>query len=200
MFEKEIIIDAKGHIMGRLASILAKELLAGQRIVVVRCEKMVLTGSLFRRRTEYMEFVHKKHVTNPKRSGPYHYKAPSRMFWRAIRGMLPHKSQRGKAALERLKIFEGIPHPYSLRKRICVPIALKAVRLQSGRKHCLLGDLSTKVGWNQAAVVEKLEDKRESRAALYFEKKTKLAKVVDAETEKLADVKSIRAQLAAYGY
>ena len=200
MFEKEIIIDAKGHIMGRLAAILAKELLSGQRVVVVRAEKLVLSGSLFRRRTEYMEFVHKKHVTNPKRSGPYHYKSPSRMFWRAIRGMIPHKTPRGKAALERLKIFEGIPHPYSLRKRICVPLALKAVRLQAGRKSCLLGDLSTKVGWNHAAVVEKLETKREGRASLYFQKKTKLAKVVETETEKIAEVKTIRAQLAAYGY
>ena len=29
MFEKEIIIDSKGHLMGRLASIIAKELLNG---------------------------------------------------------------------------------------------------------------------------------------------------------------------------
>ena len=200
MFEKEIIIDAKGHILGRLAAILAKELLSGQRVVVVRVEKLILSGSLFRRKTEFAEFVHKKHVTNPKRSGPYHYKSPSRMFWRAVRGMIPHKTQRGKAALERLKIFEGIPHPYSLRKRICAPLALKAVRLQTGRKFCYLGDLSTKVGWNHAETVEKLEDKRESKASLYFEKKSKLVKVVETETEKLAEVKSIRDQLAMYGY
>lgn len=29
MFEKEIIIDAKGHLLGRLASIVAKEILNG---------------------------------------------------------------------------------------------------------------------------------------------------------------------------
>ncbi len=50
MFEKEIVIDGKGHLMGRLASIVAKELLSGQRIIVVRCEKLVLSGSLFRRK------------------------------------------------------------------------------------------------------------------------------------------------------
>ncbi|MFN9907975.1 MAG: uL13 family ribosomal protein [bacterium] len=38
MFEKLVIIDGKGHLLGRLASIVAKELLSGQRIVVVRCE------------------------------------------------------------------------------------------------------------------------------------------------------------------
>lgn len=29
MFEKEIIIDAKGHMMGRMAAMIAKELLSG---------------------------------------------------------------------------------------------------------------------------------------------------------------------------
>ena len=200
MFEKEVIIDAKGHILGRLAAVLAKELLSGQRIVVVRVEKVVLSGSLFRRKTLYMDMAHKKHVTNPRRSGPFHYKSPSRLFWKAIRGMIPHKTQRGKAALERLKIFEGIPHPYSLRKRICVPLALKDVRLQAGRKSCMLGDLSKTVGWNHAETVTRLEKKREERAKLYYNKKTKLGRVVDAETDKLVDIKNIKAQLAALGY
>lgn len=38
MFEKEIVIDGRGHLVGRLASKIAKELLRGQRVVVVRCE------------------------------------------------------------------------------------------------------------------------------------------------------------------
>jgi large subunit ribosomal protein L13Ae len=29
MFEKEIVVDGRGHLLGRLASIVAKELLAG---------------------------------------------------------------------------------------------------------------------------------------------------------------------------
>ena len=44
MFEKEILIDGKGHLMGRLASIVAKHLLNGQRVVVVRAEKILLSG------------------------------------------------------------------------------------------------------------------------------------------------------------
>ena len=31
MFEKETIIDCKGHLLGRLASIIAKEVLHGQK-------------------------------------------------------------------------------------------------------------------------------------------------------------------------
>ena len=45
MFEKEVVIDCRGHIMGRLASIVAKELLSGQKVVCVRCEELNITGS-----------------------------------------------------------------------------------------------------------------------------------------------------------
>ena len=45
MFEKQVVIDGKAHLLGRLASVVAKELLSGQNVVVVRCEQMVVTGS-----------------------------------------------------------------------------------------------------------------------------------------------------------
>jgi large subunit ribosomal protein L13Ae len=38
MFEKEVVIDGRGHIMGRLASIVAKQILGGQHVTVVRCD------------------------------------------------------------------------------------------------------------------------------------------------------------------
>jgi ribosomal protein L13 len=40
-------------------------------------------------------------------TGPFHLRSPSKMFWRAVRGMLPHKTPRGMHALRRLKVFEG---------------------------------------------------------------------------------------------
>merc|ERR1712160_95563 len=46
MFEKEIIIDGRGHLRGRLASIVAAQLLRGQRVVVVRCEQIKISQSL----------------------------------------------------------------------------------------------------------------------------------------------------------
>jgi len=45
MFEKQVVIDGKGHMLGRLASVIAKELLGGQQVVVVRCEQIVVSGS-----------------------------------------------------------------------------------------------------------------------------------------------------------
>lgn len=40
-----VVIDGKGHLLGRLASIVARQLLEGKKIVVVRCEAIVISGS-----------------------------------------------------------------------------------------------------------------------------------------------------------
>merc|ERR1712232_1039917 len=126
----EIIIDARGHLVGRLASKVAKEILRGQKVVVVRCEQLVLSGSLFRNKLNFHEFLRKACNTNPRRQFK-HFRSPSRMFWRSLRGMTPHKTSRGKAALQRLKVFEGIPYPYDQRKRMVVPEALKVTRIKA---------------------------------------------------------------------
>jgi len=120
MFEKEIIIDGKGHLVGRLASIVAKHILRGQHVVVVRCEALNISGSLFRNKLTYHEFLNKANNTNPRRQFK-HFRSPSRMFWRVVRGMTPHKEARGAAALQRLKVFEGVPYPYDQQKRLVVP-------------------------------------------------------------------------------
>ena len=36
-------------------------------------------------------------------------------------GMLPHKTKRGQAALERLKVFDGIPPPYDKVSKTQLP-------------------------------------------------------------------------------
>ncbi len=45
MLEKTIIVDGRDHLLGRLCSVVAKELLAGQKVVIVRCDEMVISGS-----------------------------------------------------------------------------------------------------------------------------------------------------------
>ena len=45
MLEKTLVIDGREHLLGRLASVVAKELLAGQKIVIVRCEQVCISGS-----------------------------------------------------------------------------------------------------------------------------------------------------------
>ena len=156
--------------LGRLASTIATQLLQGQHVVVVRAEGICLSGGMVRRKTKWAYFRKKRMNTNPKK-GPYHYVQPSRMLWRVIRGMLPHKTVRGKAAFERLKCFEGIPAPYDKVKRTVVPEALKIARLNEGRKFCVLGDLCAQIGWKHADTVKVLEAKRTEAGKEYWEKK-----------------------------
>jgi hypothetical protein len=45
IMENTVVIDGRAHMYGRLASVVAKQLLSGQKIVVVRAEQMVISGS-----------------------------------------------------------------------------------------------------------------------------------------------------------
>ena len=106
-----LVLDGRDHLLGRLAAIVAKQVLLGRKVVVVRYEGINISGNFYRNKLKYLAFLQKRMDTNPSR-GPYHFRAPSRIFWHTVRGMLPHKTKRGQAALERLKVLDGIPPPY----------------------------------------------------------------------------------------
>lgn len=135
LVDKPIVIDGKDHLLGRLASTVAKQLLLGQKVVVVRCEAIIISGNFHRSKLKYMSFLRKRCNVKPAR-GPYHLRAPSRIFWRTVRGMLPHKTYRGKTALMRLKTFDGVPQPYDRVKRMIHPSSLRHLALKPRRKYC----------------------------------------------------------------
>ncbi|KAJ2904412.1 hypothetical protein MKZ38_008085 [Zalerion maritima] len=199
-FENVVVIDGKDHLLGRLASIVAKQLLNGSKIVVVRCEDLNISGEFFRAKIKYHDYLRKMTRYNPTRGGPFHFRAPSRIFYKAVRGMIPHKTARGAAALERLKAFEGVPPPYDKCKKVVVPQALRVLRLQPGRKYCKVGRLSHEVGWKYKGVVERLEERRKVKGAAYYEKKKQALRQL-AEAKKTASVPAKTAKaLEAYGY
>ncbi|ODV59082.1 60S ribosomal protein uL13 [Ascoidea rubescens DSM 1968] len=197
-FEPVIVIDGKGHLLGRLASIVAKQLLNGQQIVVVRCEALNISGEFFRNKLKYYDYLRKGTRFNKTR-GPFHFRAPSRIFYKAIRGMVEHKTARGKAALQRLKVFEGVPPPYDKKKRVVVPQALRVLRLKPGRKYTTVGKLSSEVGWKYEDVVSRLEEKRKVRSAEYYAKKKAFGKKVIAAKASSAESTAAK-KLAALGY
>ena len=80
VFQKLIVIDGRGHLMGRLASVIAKELLMGQRIVVVRAEGIDMSGSLIKNKIKFDLALNKKNATNPKIHGPFHEHSPAKIF------------------------------------------------------------------------------------------------------------------------
>eukprot|EP00741_Cyanophora_paradoxa_P004306 tig00000792_g4180.t1 len=219
MFEKVVVVDCRGHLLGRLAATLAKELLNGQRVVAVRTEEINISGSLFRNKhlprlairaadmplpsrpaVKFHAFLKKRMNTNPRR-GPFHFRSPARILWRTIRGMIPHKTKRGAAALERLKAFEGVPPPYDKMKRMVIPAALRVLRLKPGRKFCVLGRLATEVGWRHSDLVTRLEEKRKTKsAAFYARKKTLVNLRAKAATAVASKTANIQKELDHYGF
>lgn len=198
-FTKETVVDARGHLLGRLASILAKELLNGQRVTVVRCEGINISGSLYRNKIKWAEFKRKRTNSNPKH-GPFHYRAPSKMFWRTLRGMMPYKTARGAAAMDRLKTFDGMPHPFDKKKKMVVPQALKVLRLKPQRKFCKLGDLAKESGWKFAGLIDRLETQRKVKSDSYFQKKKAKAKVTKNALKTVKLDGGEKAILEKYGY
>jgi len=201
MFNKHVVVDGRGHLLGKLAARVAKELLSGQRIVVVRCEEINISGSLFRNKLKYHDFLRKRTNTNPRR-GPFHLRAPAKIFWRTVRGMIPHKTARGAEALGRLKSYEGIPAPFDKVKRCVIPMALKINNQRKvGRKTCSVGELSTHVGWKYAGVVKTLEERRKVRAAAFYQVKSAYLKLRStARSEVLGSHASNATTLRTLGY
>merc|ERR1711997_1179854 len=102
------------------------------------------------------------------------------IFWRTVRGMTPHKTERGKDALKRLQTFEGVPPPYDKKKKMVIPSALKVLRLKAGRRFCSLGRLGHEVGWKYQDIVAALEAKRKVKGEAFYKAKVEVAITVCA--------------------
>ncbi|MGC9554024.1 MAG: 50S ribosomal protein L13 [Thermoplasmatota archaeon] len=100
------VIDATGAPLGRLSSLLAKQLLDGEEIAVVNAEQAVIVG---RRRAIEKRYRLKREVGGTKRKGPYFPRMPDQILKRTVRGMLPYQQPRGRQALKNLKAYIGVP-------------------------------------------------------------------------------------------
>merc|ERR1712000_404102 len=162
-------------------------------VVVVRCEGINMSGNFYRNKLKYLDFLRKRCNVLPSR-GPFHFRAPGKIFWMTVRGMTPHKTERGKDALKRLQCFEGVPPPYGKKKKLVIPSALKVLRLKHGRRYCTLGRLGHEVGWKYQDIVAALEAKRKVKGESFHKGALEVAK---AKAEVMKDPK-IAKQIAPY--
>ncbi len=100
-----MIINAENKIMGRVASFAAKNALLGEDVILINCEKAVITGN---RREIIDKFKSRKNRTTIRR-GPFYHRRADRMMKRMIRGMLPYKQAKGRDALKRVRCYVSIP-------------------------------------------------------------------------------------------
>lgn len=134
-----IIYDAENQILGRLASIIAKKLLEGEEVIVVNCEKAVISGDPQMKIKEYLA----KRARGDPIHGPFFPKRPDNIFRRTVRGMLPWKKAKGREAFRRLKVFIGVPEELKDKKFEKVKEA-DASKLKT--KFISLGEISIALG------------------------------------------------------
>lgn len=108
-FKDFIVIDAKDKVLGRVASMVAKDLLNGKKVAIVNAELAFITGSKADLVTKYRTRLNLQEKENPEHS-PYWPRRPDMLVRRVVRGMLPyHKKPSGKTAYRNLRVFMGVP-------------------------------------------------------------------------------------------
>jgi len=137
------VVDGAGHIAGRLASIVAKKLLEGERVVVVNTEKILISGSIDTIRREWEARLEITSATNPKHT-PMHPRRPDRIFARMVRGMVPRKKPKGRLALKRLRTYIGVPEEYNNVEKV---VFKEAMITKPAAYYVSLAEVAKLVGW-----------------------------------------------------
>ena len=120
------IIDAEGVVLGRLAAqvadvlrgknkpVFTPHLDAGDFVVVVNAEKVLLTG---RKETNkrYMTYSGWKGGEKYTSVAELRARHPEMLIHRAVRGMIP-KNQLGRVLLTKLKVYKGKDHKHAAQK------------------------------------------------------------------------------------
>ncbi len=126
---KEIrVIDGSGLLFGRLASQVAKISLLGEKVAVINCEKVVVTGT---KPALLQKFKRKGGIGRPFH-GPFTPRMPDRMVRRAIRGMLPFHKDRGREAYRRIVCYIGLPTELQNKKAETFESALAETKVRRG--------------------------------------------------------------------
>ncbi len=138
-FDKATIIDAKGLILGRMASNVAKRLLQGETVIVVNAEKTAISGKRLQIVKDAKTFLEVGHH----RKGPFHQRRPDRIVRRTIRGMLPRQKPKGLQAFKRLRVYLGVPLEVE-GKEIQTVLKASADKLKS--PYITVGELAKEIG------------------------------------------------------
>jgi len=173
---KLLVIDAKDHVMGRLAATIAKHLMQHCRIIVLRCEKIVMSGHRIRNKLKMRHFFSHRTNTNPRR-GPFHHAAPNKMFYRVVRGMIQHKSNHGRRAMRYLTCYCGIPPRFTFTKKVRLVTAYKCLRMDPNRPMTVLGNLMGLFGWTDGGLIGNMVAKTKIKQKAAFKWKKEVHKM-----------------------
>jgi large subunit ribosomal protein L13 len=122
--KKWVVVDAKGLVVGRLASLVAMRLRGkhkasftphmddGDNVVIVNAEKVVFTG---RKREQKVYHHHTGYIGGIKERSAKSIldgKYPERVVMKAVERMLP-RGPLGRKQLSHLHVYKGSEHPHA---------------------------------------------------------------------------------------
>jgi large subunit ribosomal protein L13 len=132
--KKWLLIDAKGLVVGRLASLIAMRLRGkhkatftphmddGDNVIVINADKVVLTG---RKRDQKIYYHHTGYPGGIKeRTAKFILdgRFPERVLEKAVERMLP-RGPLGRKQLGNLRVYKGAEHPHAAQSPVVVDIA-----------------------------------------------------------------------------
>jgi len=132
--KKWVVIDAKGLVVGRLASIVALRLRGkhlpiftphvdcGDNVIIINAEKVVLTG---RKRQQKIYYHHTGFPGGIKeRSAKFILEGrfPERVVEKAVQRMLP-RGPLGRQQFGNLRVYGGATHPHEAQAPVALDIA-----------------------------------------------------------------------------
>ncbi len=101
----KIIYDGSDAVFGRIASLVAKDLLKGNEVDLVNCEKMIISGD---KKLLAKKILAKREMgSGGSMKGPKYPRTAEKLVKRMIRGMLPWDRMKGRDAHKRLKVYVG---------------------------------------------------------------------------------------------
>lgn len=133
--KKWVLIDAKGLVVGRLATLVAMRLRGkhlptftphvdcGDNVIIINASKVVLTG---RKRDQKMYYNHTGYIGGIKERSAKSIlegRFPERVVEKAVERMLP-RGPLGRKQLGNLRVYAGAEHPHEAQQPQVIDIAV----------------------------------------------------------------------------
>src|SRR5256886_17482851 len=127
------VIDASGAVLGGLAAqvgdvlrgknkpAITPHLDAGDFVVVINAEKVVLTGKKETNK-QFMSYSGWKGGEKYRSVAQVRAKQPEKLITHAVRGMVP-KNRLGRVLMTKLKVYKGGEHPHAAQRPEALAVA-----------------------------------------------------------------------------
>ena len=132
--KKWVLIDAKGLVVGRLATLVAMRLRGkhlpiytphvdcGDNVIIVNADKVVLTGRKRERKVYYHHTGYIGGIKERTARSILEGRFPQRVVEKAVERMLP-RGPLGRQQMSNLRVYAGPDHPHEAQQPVSIDVA-----------------------------------------------------------------------------